>query len=865
MSEPMDNTNQIRKNSPAGKKKSTLRKVFIFGGIALALLVILGIVLIPRLMPIEYYTCDFENVNIKSGFDWSVYNYRGNSKGTNASVIEFVEGVSPNGKCLKIENTIANDARIHKNFNVSSNSYYRITLSIKTVDVSEGAGANLSGYNFNGKAFATTGTTDWRTASVILETGEDQKKINISLGLGGYGSECTGIAYFDNLKIQKISASEVPEGHVTLKLTPTGSSGSKSVPGVSNWFKVLFVLVLLTAIAFCFVLSVRQDKTPGQGGDLRLSAEKGKFKRNDVIIVIAMTIITGLFSFIGMGSTSGSPNTYWKPESYGDYVQISFKEEKQVSRIVYYSGIPESGTMIFQYLDEEGDFVEAERIVKDDIAFYRWGYKTVSFKTKTVRVLASSSGLWLNEVGFYETVDGNLVPIELDYGSIVSDCVETATSGRAENLFDEQSELRTERSYLDSTYFDEIYHPRTAYEQIHGLSIYERTHPPLGKVIMEIGILIFGMNSFGWRFSGVFFGMLLVPLIYAFALKLFKKSEWAFVAAFLMMFDFMRLAQTRLATIDTYACFFSVAMVYFMYDYFATKSYERGFGKSLVPLFLSGLMFGLGAASKWTCIYTGGALAIVFFIAKIREIVDVKAGRAYDFSKKNQEPKKISMSDYVFSNLLPTLGLCVIFFVIIPAGIYVASYIQYMPSNPDKSLLQIVIDNQKYMYDYHSKLVATHSFSSMWYSWPLMIRPIWYYVGYNVPSGMRSTISSFGNPAIWWVGVPCIFGGGYMAWRNKDAKMGFLAVAYALQYAPWILVNRVCFIYHYFSAFAFSIFFIVYVLKELTEKKIIPKWVTYAYLAVVLALFIVFYPVLTGLPVSKSYVEGLEWLSSWAF
>ena len=276
-------------------------------------------------------------------------------------------------------------------------------------------------------------------------------------------------------------------------------------------------------------------------------------------------------------------------------------------------------------------------------------------------------------------------------------------------------------------------------------------------------------------------------------------------------------------------------------------------------------MFGLGAASKWTCIYTGGALAIVFFIAKIREIVDVKAGRAYDFSKKNQEPKKISMSDYVFSNLLPTLGLCVIFFVIIPAGIYVASYIQYMPSNPDKSLLQIVIDNQKYMYDYHSKLVATHSFSSMWYSWPLMIRPIWYYVGYNVPSGMRSTISSFGNPAIWWVGVPCIFGGGYMAWRNKDAKMGFLAVAYALQYAPWILVNRVCFIYHYFSAFAFSIFFIVYVLKELTEKKIIPKWVTYAYLAVVLALFIVFYPVLTGLPVSKSYVEGLEWLSSWAF
>lgn len=49
--------------------------------------------------------------------------------------------------------------------------------------------------------------------------------------------------------------------------------------------------------------------------------------------------------------------------------------------------------------------------------------------------------------------------------------------------------------YLNSTYFDEIYHARTAYEHLHGMSAYEWTHPPLGKVTMMLGIQIFGHDA----------------------------------------------------------------------------------------------------------------------------------------------------------------------------------------------------------------------------------------------------------------------------------------------------------------------------------------------------------------------------------
>lgn len=876
------------------------RKLLIAAAVIVLVIAVAVSVVLAALTPPGRYEFTFRKLKTGGLFGWKIYNYRAEFESQNN--VSTFGAVHIDGRdALKISSESVNDARIYRELRVQPGAFYKITVSIKTDNVSEGAGANLSGYKMNGKAFSTNGTTDWRTTSVYLETLKDQKTVNISLGLGCYGSECSGTAYFSDLIIEKTSWEKIPEGTVTLKLVPTDYDSAQNAKGVSIWFKLLFVAVMIAAVGYCFFAAHRSDRSK-EAPLAPVSEKNGKFGRADIIIVLIMTLITGLISFIGAGSTEGSPDTYWKPASAGEFVEVSFDEPKTLSRFVFFGGIPKSGSVKLQYFDEErGEFRDTSvKLTKEDIAFYRWGYKNISFTARRVRIYADSAGLWLNEVGFYETVDGNFVQAVPVASSIAYEFTETEDSGKPSNLFDEQDEVRVERSLMDSTYFDEIYFPRTAYEQIHGLSIYERTHPPLGKVFMEIGILLFGMSTFGWRFAGIFFGTLLVPLIYAFALKVFKKSFWAFTAAFLIMFDFMRLTQTRLATIDTYACFFSLAMTYFMYDYFTTKSYEVGFTRSLKPLFLSGLMFGLGAASKWTCIYTGGALAILFFIAKIREIFDVGAGRAYRLPDRQEKPKrsgkagrlfgkgrlsgggilsgsgsqqaevtaepaKVCMGDYLLRNLLPTLLVCVIFFVIIPATIYVLSYVQYMPSNPNKSLLQIVIDNQKYMYDYHSKLDATHAYSSMWYTWPIMVRPIWYYVGYNVPAGMRSTISALGNPAIWWIGIPCIFGSSYLAWRNKDQRMAFFAVAYALQYAPWILVNRVCFIYHYFSAFAFSIFFIVYLLKELTDKKILHRAVVFVYLAIVLALFVIYYPVMTGLPVAQSYVDALKLFSSWSF
>ena len=93
-----------------------------------------------------------------------------------------------------------------------------------------------------------------------------------------------------------------------------------------------------------------------------------------------------------------------------------------------------------------------------------------------------------------------------------------------------------------------------------GLEPYENTHPTLGKLIISVGIRIFGMNPFGWRFMGTLFGVLMLPALYHFLKRLFGSTFLCTAGTVLFAFDFMHYVQTRIATIDTYAVFFIILM-----------------------------------------------------------------------------------------------------------------------------------------------------------------------------------------------------------------------------------------------------------------------------------------------------------------
>ncbi|MDE5589075.1 MAG: glycosyltransferase family 39 protein, partial [Acetatifactor sp.] len=159
-------------------------------------------------------------------------------------------------------------------------------------------------------------------------------------------------------------------------------------------------------------------------------------------------------------------------------------------------------------------------------------------------------------------------------------------------LFDEQELYPTEISFRNSMYFDEIYHARTAYEFLNGLTAYENTHPPLGKLFIAAGVAVFGMTPFGWRIAGTLFGIAMVPLVYLFARRLTENTPLAALGCFLFSFDFMHFTQTRLATIDVYITFFVILMYYFMYRYTRLSFYDVPLWKTFLPLGACGVCMG---------------------------------------------------------------------------------------------------------------------------------------------------------------------------------------------------------------------------------------------------------------------------------
>ena len=175
----------------------------------------------------------------------------------------------------------------------------------------------------------------------------------------------------------------------------------------------------------------------------------------------------------------------------------------------------------------------------------------------------------------------------------------------------------------------------------------------------------------------------------------------------------------------------------------------------------------------------------------------------------------------------------------------------------------MVIEAQKTMFNYHSKLDSTHPFSSMWYQWPIMYRPMWYYSG-CAGENLYEGISAFGNPLVWWAGIPAAFYMLYLMFKKKDRNAAFLIVGYLSQFAPWFLVTRVVFIYHYFPSVPFVTVMVGYCLYKFGSRGTKYKYAAFVYVALAIGLFLMFYPVLSGMPTHPEYAtKYLKWFDSW--
>ncbi|MDO4571805.1 MAG: glycosyltransferase family 39 protein, partial [Clostridia bacterium] len=287
---------------------------------------------------------------------------------------------------------------------------------------------------------------------------------------------------------------------------------------------------------------------------------------------LCMLVLTGLYTVLTLMNlgTLKAPETCWTATEPGESVTVDFGETVHIAEYWVYGNIQNNGTLLIS----GGGASETYEQLYDNM--FRWDDVAADITADSLTLTLYSGALKINELAFFDEDGGLLTPVRVD------------EAGAA--LFDEQETVPEAPSYFNGMYFDELYHGRTAYEHLHNLSPYENSHPPLGKLLIMLGIWVFGMCPFGWRVVGALFGAGMLPLIYCFAKRIFRDSRYALLTAGLFAFDFMHFTQTRIATVDVYAVFFILLMYYFMYRYLEADFFGD-YRRSLRPLALAGLFF----------------------------------------------------------------------------------------------------------------------------------------------------------------------------------------------------------------------------------------------------------------------------------
>lgn len=413
-------------------------------------------------------------------------------------------------------------------------------------------------------------------------------------------------------------------------------------------------------------------------------------------------------------------------------------------------------------------------------------------------------------------------------------------------------------------------------------------HPPLGKLLISgMGYLSdfkpgFSFANIGesfpdrqylWlRLLPTFAGALLPIIIFFLALRLGLSKTASFAAGMFIVFENSILAESRFILLDSFLLLFGFGslLAYFTYREKQKTTY----------LILSGVLAALSLSVKWT-----GATFLALII--VLEIIH------------NRRNIRHLLKDAVFLLATPFIIYFLIFAIHLelltksgPGDAFMSLGFQktlagnnlYAPDYKPLGLTAKFVELNLKMYGANATLKATHPYSSQWYEWPFMIKPIYYW--YQAPPKAvlspgegkidyeSSRVYLIGNPVTWWLSTIALL---YMLYeliigiknrelKNKSLKMIILG-GFLLNLLPFIGISRVMFLYHYMTALVFAILALAYVIDRTGPFDGLRAGHRNKIFGVLIALsaaaFIFFAPLTYGLPMTDLAYNLRIWHPAW--
>ena len=439
--------------------------------------------------------------------------------------------------------------------------------------------------------------------------------------------------------------------------------------------------------------------------------------------------------------------------------------------------------------------------------------------------------------------------------------------------------------------FDERYTVTEARHFLSGLS-YQNTHPPFSSLLMALSMKFLGDNAVGWRLPNVLFGTAMVGITYLLGRRILGSRIAAGLSAGFVICDGLFMVDSRIALWEifyvTFAAWAYLTLFTFMQS--PSKSIQR---RALVWM---GLALGLCLSSKLLIPAVTFTLVMVFVSGAL-----LSESRT---SPQPQSPVKPQISVLIL-NLASALALV--------GGLSALVYFAVSAPNYWFGRWRGVGDQVARVHqEFHAqKQLVTHGhpYASRWWSWPLMLRSILYWSGnssFAAPDTPVLSIRALGNPAIWWGVVVSVPLAALKAIARRDVAITFIVVGYAAYLAIWLPINRYQFVYYHMPSLYLGFFALASTVVECARGEpnswepvalLVPvisvlvlgvgapnglviaaalagmylglryrsprhagMFVSAVFVTTVLALFIYFFPVWTGAPLSPAGFRDRMWL-----
>ena len=365
---------------------------------------------------------------------------------------------------------------------------------------------------------------------------------------------------------------------------------------------------------------------------------------------------------------------------------------------------------------------------------------------------------------------------------------------------------------------------------------------------------------------GVCFGAFTLLSVYAFARSLFNSRAIATAATIFLALDGVFFVQSRIGMTNIYTVCFIVLATYGTWQYI--KWADRRF------LLLTGFALGFALCTRWSSLWAWGLNGVLLLWYLLR--VEVPKWKRAD---KNLVWEFVKWGAAVAGVM-----------VVIPVLLYAVSYIPFVlqgsgdwhkqlfasgePSAPNWSRVLLreqyagghgwykVVNQQKDMWFYHAEIKDPHPYSSPWWSWPLMLRPTWYY--YETVNGRSSGIWAIGNAAIWWASVPALLCTGFLALQERRSSLAIVTLFGLGMWLAWgIKARPLVFMHYYFEAVPFICIALAYLgwrLWQAGKSQPSARRFVIVYASAVGTWFLFYYPLLSAYPVSDLYFRLHLWL-----